>query len=219
MATPNHLTKFKEQAQARALTLTPALDKSTEPRLTSERYVEGYAAKYDTYLLYDDGEYGKTYERFDPGCFDDCDMSDIIMQFDHRGRVFARGTNGTLLVEPDDVGLFIAADLDKTDLARGLYDDIKAEMITKMSWRFRPGTWHIERTEGSKDITIVHTKIKKVYDVSAVSIPANDDTELNARAWVDGVIAQDARREAELDERRRKLRIKIMTNYTGGKEV
>ena len=63
--------------------------------------------------------------------------------------------------------------------------------------------------------TIVHTRIAKVYDVSAVSIPANDNTEINARAWVDGEIAQAARRDAELDERRRKLRVKI-SNVLGG---
>ena len=211
MSTPNNKTKFKDGAQIRALSLTPVLE-NTEKRLQSDRYVEGYAAKYDTYLLYDDGDWGKVYERFEPGCFDECDMSDVIMQFDHHGRVFARNTNGTLIVEPDDVGLFMAADLDKTDLARGLYDDIDAKMITKMSWRFKVGTYHIERTEGSKDITIVHTKVKKIYDVSAVSIPANDNTEINARAWVDGEIAEAARREAELDERRRKLRLKISIN-------
>jgi HK97 family phage prohead protease len=211
MSTPNTKTKFKDDAQIRALSLTPVLE-GTEKRLQSDRYVEGYATKYGTYLLYDDGDWGKVYERFDPGCFDECDMSDVIMQFDHRGRVFARNTNNTLIVEPDDVGLFIAADLDKTDLARGLYDDIDAKMITKMSWRFKVGTYHIERTEGSKDYTIVHTKVKKIYDVSAVSIPANDNTEINARAWVDGEITEAARREAELDESRRKLRLHISIN-------
>lgn len=206
--TPNDKTKFKDQAQCRALTLSPVLA-GAEKRLQTDRYVEGYAARYETYLLYDDGDYGKTFERFEPGCFDGCDMSDVIFQFDHQGRVFARTTNGTLIVEPDGAGLFMAADLDRTDLARGLYEDIDAKMVTKMSWRFRVGDYHIERTEGSRDITIVHTRIPKIYDVSAVSIPANDNTEINARSWVDGVIAQEARREAELDERRRKLRLKL----------
>ena len=134
------------------------------------------------------------------------------MQFDHAGRVFARTTNNTLIVEPDSVGLFIAADLDKTTLAQQLHEDITAKMLTKMSWRFRVGDYHIERTEGSHDVTIVHTRIPKVYDVSAVSIPANQDTEINARAWADGVIGQAARREAELVERRRKLQLKIKLN-------
>ena len=206
--TPNDKTKFKDQAQCRALTLSPVLA-GAEKRLQTDRYVEGYAARYETYLLYDDGDYGKTFERFEPGCFDGCDMGDVIFQFDHQGRVFARTTNRTLIVEPDGAGLFMAADLDRTDLARGLYDDIDAKMVTKMSWRFRVGDYHIERTEGSRDITIVHTRVPKIYDVSAVSIPANNDTVINARSWVDGVIAQETRREVELDERRRKLRLKL----------
>lgn len=209
MATPNDKIKFKEQAQARAVLLNPVTD--GQKRLDTERYVEGYAAKYDKYLLWDEGDWGKTYERFAPGCFDHTDMSDVIMQFDHAGRVFARNTNGTLIVEADDNGLFIAADLDKTELARGLYEDITAGMITKMSWRFKVGKYYVEREEGSKDRTIVHTEIPKIYDVSAVSIPANQDTEINARDFVHGVMDEIARREAELDDRRRRLRLKIKT--------
>lgn len=211
--TPNEKIKFKDQAQVRAITLTPVTDGAR--RFDTERYVEGYAAKYDKYLLYDDGDWGKTYERFEPGCFDNTDMSDVIMQFDHAGRVFARITNNTLIVEADDNGLFMAADLDKTELARGLYEDINAGMITKMSWRFRVGKYYVEREEGSKDRTIVHTEIPKIYDVSAVSIPANDNTEINARDFVHGVMNEVARSEAELEERRRKLRLHI-TNILGG---
>lgn len=207
MATPNDKIKFKDQAQARAVVLVPVTEDAK--RLDTEKYVEGYAAKYDKYLLWDEGDWGKTYERFAPGCFDNTDMSDVIMQFDHEGRVFARNTNGTLIVEADDKGLFIAADLDKTELARGLYEDITAGMITKMSWRFKVGKYYVEREEGSKDRTIVHTEIPKIYDVSAVSIPANQDTEINARDFIHGVMDEIARSEAELDERRRKLRAKI----------
>ena len=211
--TPNEKIKFKDTAQERAITLAPVT--TGEKRFDTEKYVEGYAAKYDRYLLYDEGEWGKTYERFDPGCFDKTDMSDVIMQFDHRGRVFARITNGTLAVEANENGLFMAADLDKTELARGLYEDIQAGMITKMSWRFKVGKYYVEREAGSRDRTIVHTEIPKIYDVSAVSIPANNDTEINARDFVHGVMDEIARSEAELDERRRKLRVKINNNLGG----
>ncbi len=211
--TPNEKTKFKDQAQCRAITLTPVTE--GEKRFDSEKYVDGYAARYDKYLLWDEGDWGKTYERFEPGCFDNTDMSDVIMQFDHAGRVFARITNGTLLVEANENGLFMAADLDKTELARGLYEDIKAGMLTKMSWRFKVGKYYVEREEGSKDRTIVHTEIPKIYDVSAVSIPANDNTEINARDFVHGVMDEIARREAELDERRRKLQTKINITLGG----
>ena len=204
MPTPMNNIKFKDQAQARLMTLGAPVKETN--RFDTDHYVEGYAARYEPYVLIDWGDEGKVFE---PGCFDETDMSDVILQYDHEGRVFARTTNGTLIVEADDTGLFIAADLSKTERAKDLHADIEAKMITKMSWRFRVGTYHIERTEGSKDVTIVHTKVPKIYDVSAVSIPANDNTEINARSWVDGVIEQLARSEAELETRRRRLRLKM----------
>lgn len=211
--TPNDRTKFKEAAQTRALVAFSSAPESR--RIDSDHYVEGYAARYEPYVLYyeygPDGEQLPVYERFEPGCFDNCDMSDIIMQYDHQGKVLARLSNGSLIVEPTAEGLFIAADLGRTEAARSLYDDIKAGMVTKMSWRFRCGDYYYDPATR----TIVHRTVAKVYDVAPVSIPANDNTEINARAWVDGEIAQAARREAELDERRRKLRTKI-SNTLGG---
>lgn len=210
--TPDDRIKFKNMAQERVVLLTPVTEGAK--RFDTEKYVEGYAANYERYLLWEcDGR--KTYERFERGCFNNTDMSDVIMQFDHAGRVFARTTNGTLFVGPDNVGLFMAADLDKTELARGLYDDIDAKMITKMSWRFKVGKYHIEYDETTGERTIVHTEIPKIYDVSAVSIPANDNTEINARDFVHGVMDEIARSEAELEERRRKLRTKINITLGG----
>ena len=200
--TPNEKTKFKEQAQSRALTL---FSSEQAQRIESDHYVDGYAALYEPYVLYYDYQNNPVYERFERGCFDECDMSDIIMQYDHEGKVLARNSNGSLVVEADDTGLFFAADLSRTEAARNLYDEVKAGMVTKMSWRFRCGNYYFDKDTR----TIVHLTVKKIYDVSAVSIPANDDTEINARAWADGEIAQVARREAELDERRRRLRLKI----------
>ena len=207
--TPQSKTKFKETAQTRALTVFSS-DQDTR-RIETDHYVEGYAARYEPYVLYYDADSQPVYERFEPGCFDNADMSDIIMQYDHHGKVLARNSNGSLIVEATDAGLFIAADLGRTEAARSLYDDIKAGMVTKMSWRFRCGDYYYD----APTRTIVHRTVAKVYDVAPVSLPANDDTEINARAWVDGEIAQAARREAELDERRRKLRAKININLGG----
>lgn len=207
--TPTNKIKFKETAQTRALAVFSSGQETR--RIESDHYVEGYAARYEPYVLYYDYDGQPVYERFERGCFDGCDMSDVIMQYDHAGKVLARTSNGSLIVEVTDEGLFVAADLSRTEAARDLYDDIKAGMVTKMSWRFRTGTYYYDQ----ETRTIVHKTVKKVYDVAPVSIPANDDTEINARAWVDGEIAQAARSEAELDERRRKLRTKI-TNTIGG---
>lgn len=202
--TPKDKIKFKDTAQTRALAVFSS--QNAERRLDSDHYVEGYAARYEPYVLFED-EDGPIYERFEPGCFADADMSDVIMQYDHAGKVLARTSNNTLIVEADEHGLFFAADLGKTEAARSLYDDVEAKMVTKMSWRWKVGDCYYDQ----ESRTIVHRTVKKIYDVAAVSVPANDDTNINARAWADGEIAQAARREAELDERRRKLRLKLTT--------
>ena len=200
--TPNEKIKLKNEMQVRALQVfAPAPEAK---RIDSSYYVEGYAARYDPYVLYE-LEDGPIYERFERGCFDGCDMSDIIFQLNHQGTVMARMSNGSLIVEPDDAGLFTAADLGRTEAARRLYEEISTGMITKMSWGFILGDYHYD----VENRTIVHTRVKKIFDVSAVSIPANNNTEINARSWVDGVIDLAARSEAALDERRRKLRLKI----------
>ena len=209
--TPDKMTKFKEEAQCRALNFFSSAQEGSTKRIDSEHYVEGYAARYEPYVLYYDYDGQPIYERFEPGCFDECDMSDIIMQYDHAGKVMARTGNGSLIVEVDENGLFTAADLGRTEAARDLFNEIKEGMVTKMSWRFRTGNYYFDQDTR----TIVHLTVKKIYDVSAVSIPANDNTEINARSWVDGVIDQAARSEAELEERRRKLRLKIKTKQGG----
>ena len=201
--TPTNKISLKSERQIRAI---QTFAQPTTKRIDSNYYVEGYAARFEPYVLYED-ENGPIYERFDPGCFAGCDMSDIIFQMNHQGTVMARQSNGSLIVEADSVGLFTAADLGRTEAARNLYEEISTGMITKMSWGFILGDYHYDRDTR----TIVHKSVKKIFDVSAVSIPANNNTEINARSWADGVIDLAARSEAALDERRRKLRLKIRT--------
>jgi HK97 family phage prohead protease len=199
--TPQNKISLKSERQIRALQVfTPAETK----RIDSDHYVEGYAARYEPYVLYE-LEDGPIYERFERGCFDGCDMSDIIFQLNHQGTVYARQSNGSLIVEPDEIGLFTAADLSRTSGARNLYEEISTGMITKMSWGFILGDYYYDTATR----TIVHKTVKKIFDVSAVSIPANNNTEINARSWADGVIDLAARSEAALDERRRRLRLRI----------
>ena len=86
-----------------------------------------------------------------------------------------------------------------------MYEEISTGMITKMSWGFILGDYYFDKDTR----TIVHKTVKKIFDVSAVSIPANQNTEINARSWADGVIDLATRSEAELENRRRRLRLKI----------
>lgn len=200
--TPNSKTKFKNNSQMRYM---PIFGVNSENKLIDTNYyIEGYAARYEPYVLFNDGEYDY-YEQFDKSCFANCDMTDVIFLYDHAGKVLARLSNDTLIVEPRNEGLFFAADLGKTEAARTLYDEICAGMVTKMSWRFVIGDYDFN----PKTRTFTHHTVKKVYDVSAVSIPANNDTEINARSWADGVISLRARRDAELDLLKSKIKTKI----------
>ena len=200
--TPNSKTKFKNNSQMRYM---PIFGVNSENKLIDTNYyIEGYAARYEPYVLFNDGGYDY-YEQFDRSCFANCDMTDVIFLYDHAGKVLARLSNDTLIVEPRDEGLFFAADLGKTEAARTLYDEICAGMVTKMSWRFAIGDYDFN----PKTRTFTHHTVKKIYDVSAVSIPANNNTEINARTWADGVISLRARRDAELDLLKSKIKTKI----------
>lgn len=175
-----------------------AAGEGEEPAEPSYR-VSGYATTYnDPYVMgsYDGVDY---LEQIDRDALREADMSDVIMQYDHTGRVLARMSNGTLTIAPDDEhGIRIEADLSKTDASRALYEDIRTGMIKDMSWAFtvQEDSYNIE----THTRTIL--KVGKVYDVSAVSIPANPQTEISARAYCQERAKEAADREAaELAEK------------------
>lgn len=204
--------KLTEGRQYRAVMEVRALPGEGEARI-----VEGYATTFNQpYELY--RRYGDIFmEQVDRGAFDKTDMSDVIMQYDHEGRVFARTSNGTLELRTDDHGLHIRADLSGTEIGRQLYEEIRGGYTDKMSFGFtveEDDTLITEdRETGNRTILRTIKSIGKLYDVSAVSLPANNATEISARSWCDGVIAQlaEERREAEARERKKK-KIKIMLN-------
>lgn len=170
-----------------------------------KKTVRGYACTFnEPYLLFDWGDY-KVYEQIDERAFDDCDMSDVIMQYNHAGRVFARNSNGTLRLSVDKHGLLHEADLYGTELGNQIYEEIKGGYTTKMSFGFRVAEDKREITEDHENnvttVTRTITKISKLYDVSAVSLPANDGTDISARNFCEGVIAEI---QKELSEKRAK---------------
>ena len=167
-----------------------------QKRLESDYYVEGYATTVDSpYLMYDDGR-RKYYEVIDRRAFDGADMTDVIMQYDHEGRVLARKSNGTLGIELDSKGLFVFADLSKSAAAKEFFEEIRNGLISQMSFGFRADTDKDEYERGANTTTRIIKQFKKIFDVSGVSRAANPDTEISARSWVDGAIEVE-KREAQ----------------------
>lgn len=181
-----------------------------------EMIVDGYATTFNSrYLLYEDSYYAID-EEIAASAFDEADMSDVIMQYDHEGRVFARNKNGTLELKVDGHGLRIRAHLEGTEIGKQLYQEIRGGYTDKMSFGFTVAKdEHTTEEDHDTGKITVHrriTSIKKLYDVSAVSLPANDTTEISARRYGDGVIA-DIKAERLAAEQRARLvqKIKIMT--------
>lgn len=177
--------------------------------------VEGYATTFDQpYLLYSN-EYMELWEKVDKKAFDKTDMSDTIMQYDHEGRVYARVSNKTLELTVDEHGLLVRADLSGTEEGRKLYEEIKGGYTSKMSFGFTVTGEEMneENRKGEKTkYTRTITEIGKLYDVSAVSLPANDATEISARSFINGVIEKDKTERLmreETEEKRKLLALKI----------
>lgn len=187
------------------------------------KVVAGYASTFnEPYTLYEDDDliYEEQVAEY---AFNDADMADVIMQYDHQGRVFARISNNTLTVAPDEKGLFIEADLGGTELGRQLFDEIAGGYTDKMSFGFtveKDEELRTESEDGRVRILRTITGIAKLYDVSAVSIPANNGTSISVstRSRIDGAI-EDIRAERleaekmELERRRAEVRAKAL----GGK--
>ena len=172
------------------------------------KIVEGYATTFNQpYQLWRDKEMTVN-EQVDRNAFAETDMTDVIMQYDHEGRVFARIANGTLELESDEHGLRIRANLGGTEIGRQLFEEIEGGYTNKMSFGFTV-TGEERRTSKDADghITVLRTitKIGKLFDVSAVSLPANDATEISARNVGDGLIAEVLKEVQAEEERQRKI--------------
>ena len=159
--------------------------------------VEGYASTFEEYTLFDFGD-EEWREKIEPGAFNEADLSDVVFLRDHEGQVFARTKNNTIALMSDDKGLFSRTNLSSTSAARGMYEDIEAGLYSQMSFAFTVAEQRFEEAmeDGKRIYTRVISRIKKVYDISAVAFPANPTTDIgiSTRSIFDGAI-EDLRAE------------------------
>jgi HK97 family phage prohead protease len=168
-----------------------------------ELYVEGYAVTFNspTVIFEYDGIQYK--EQVDDRAFDEADISDVIFNYNHSGKVMARTRNKTLTLSTDKKGLFIRARLDGTEEGRKIYEEIKGGYIDRMSFSFVASESAYDTENHLRTIR----KVKKLYDVSAVDIPAYEDTTISARSQFQAV-AEAEKKALESAELRKKLLIK-----------
>lgn len=152
--------------------------------------------------------------------FDDAKMDDVVFNVDHQGKPAAKTKNGTLKLFVQADGLYMEADLSKNATGRELFEDIRNGFYDKMSFAFK-----VEESSYNPDTrTRTILKIKRLYDVSAVTFPAYEQTSLVARSWAEAQFekekkaaeaakkAAEAARNAEALEIER-LRMKILSKF------
>lgn len=142
--------------------------------------LEGYALKFDK----DSEELGywsRFTERLDPDCLSQTDMSNVVALVNHDSNMPLARTGVNLDLEVDNIGLkfkFVPTD---TSYARDLVANMRAGVINKCSFAFSISdddtaeTW--TKTEEGKYVRTIH-KIDKLYDISIVTTPAYEDTEV-----------------------------------------
>lgn len=197
----------EKECQFRDFRLT-AVEKRAASDGKEELVVEGKACSFDDEtVLWSFGDY-EAHEIIDSKAFENCDMTDVIFNYNHSGRVYARTRNNTLSLEVKKDGLYMKAVLRADDQGhQELYNDIASGTIDKMSFAFkiRKSEWKFIE-DGDKEIDVrTVLEIEKLYDVSAVDIPAYDTTSISARSQF---LAVSEKRAAESREKTEKLELR-----------
>ena len=136
--------------------------------------VEGYAAVFDSVT-----DLGWIKEVIDRHAFDNADMSDIVMKYNHENSILpmARTRGGSLQFNIDDHGLKIRAKLPETSVNRDIYTLIREGVLSKMSFAFTVKSEEYDYDTDTRKIL----EFDKIFDVSVVDVPAYETTEIYAR--------------------------------------
>lgn len=187
------------------LTRTVELRNASVNNENGEMILEGYAAIYDSPTVVE--EYcGIEYkEIIAKNAFDGAIMKDCCLKYNHNdsAMILARTRGGSLELTIDNVGLKFRAKLFNTSCAKDVYTLIKEGGIDKCSFAFRCA-------EDSYNVdTQVRTilKIKELFDVSVVDIPAYDNTSVEARSF----FKLESEKRQALDRAKLANKLKVLT--------
>ena len=149
---------------------------------TESRTIVGYAAKFE---CWSEPIMGWFREKIDRDAFSECDVTDVIMCFNHNiDSILARTTSGTLTLSTDEEGLRFEFEAPATSLGNDMVELVRRGDISKCSFKFtvEEDEWlYASKENGLEYDERTIRKIDKLYDVSLVVYPAYTDTEASLR--------------------------------------
>ena len=150
-------------------------DKQTDDK--QPKTIEGYALLFNS----PSKDLGGFVEVIDPAALDNVDLSNVIMLDQHDySKPLASVKAGTLKLDTDDKGLHFTATLDDSvSYANDAYQNVKSGNVDSMSFRFDVDD---DGDEFSRDedgnITRTIKQVKDLFEISSVTIPAYDDSNV-----------------------------------------
>lgn len=152
--------------------------------------VFGYAAKFNNHSQNLGSDEFQFYEIIETGAFDDVLTDDVRALFNHEPEfILARSKNGegTLKIGVDNVGLWYEFEAPDTSVGRDLLVSLQRGDIDQSSFSFcvaKDGQKWTETQDGDgpRILTRTISKVSRLYDVSPVTYPAYEDTEVDCRS-------------------------------------
>ena len=156
---------------------------TSELRTNAEsRTIVGYAVKFERWS---EPIMGWFKEQIARDAFSECDVTDVIMCFNHNiDSILARTTSGTLTISTDDEGLRFEFEAPATTMGNDMLELVRRGDISKCSFKFtvEEDEWrYADKDNGLEYDERTIRRIGKLYDVSLVVYPAYSDTEAGVR--------------------------------------
>lgn len=140
---------------------------------TEDNVVEGYALKFNK----ESRNLGGFVETISPEALEGVDLTDVRCFMDHdSSKLLGRTSSGTLQLNVDDIGLYFRCVLPDTSNGRDAMELVKRGDLNQCSFGFT-----VDKDKWIKGQNIMKRSINKIgslLEISLVSIPAYDDTDV-----------------------------------------
>lgn len=185
---------------------------------SKETHIQGYALTFDT--ISEDLGFRETIKK---GALDNCDMSNVVLNFNHSNNlILARNSKregvGSLILTVDDKGLFFDAIPTNTTYARDLIENMQNGIVGKCSFAFsidwrdpESQSWDWDDGDRGFDFRTIN-KIKSISDCSIVVNPAYESTSTSVYKRAKDERNNKSKQEKEIEDLKRDLELIELLN-------